>query len=59
MATANNNPLDDLFAVTTSSAEMSPVTSKPAKRGRIKTGHFEVRSSYHFYFFNQEVLAAS
>ena len=38
---------------------VSPVTSKPAKRGRIKTGHFEVRSSYHFYFFNQEVLAAS
>jgi hypothetical protein len=28
-------------------AELSPVTSKPATRGRIKTSHSEVLGSYH------------
>jgi hypothetical protein len=32
---------------------LSPVTSKPASRGRIKTSHSEVSSSYQFFRFEQ------
>jgi hypothetical protein len=28
--------------------KLSPVTSKPASQGRIKTGHSEVLNSYQF-----------
>ena len=38
---------------------MSPVTSKPASRGRIKTSHSEARDSYHFCFLDQGISATS
>jgi hypothetical protein len=37
---------------------MSPSGSKPASDERFKTGHSEVKDSYHFCWFNQVVLAA-
>jgi hypothetical protein len=35
---------------------VSSSESKPARGERIKTGHSEVRDSYHFWFFNQEIF---
>ena len=35
---------------------MSPSGSKPARGERFKTGHSEVRDSYHFWFFNQGIF---
>ena len=34
---------------------LSPSGTRPARGERFKTGHSEVRDSYHFCFFNQEV----
>jgi hypothetical protein len=36
--------------------KLSSSESKPARGERIKTGHSEVRDSYHFWFFNQEIF---
>jgi len=41
------------------SKQVSPVTSKPASRGRIKTSHSEARDSYHFCFLDQGISATS
>jgi hypothetical protein len=38
---------------------LSPSGTKPARGERFKTGHSEVRDSYHFWFFNQGIFAAS
>jgi hypothetical protein len=39
--------------------ELSPSGTKPARGERFKTGHSEARDSYHFWFFNQGIFAAS
>ena len=38
---------------------LSPSGTKPARGERFKTGHSEVWDSYHFWFFNQGIFAAS
>ena len=38
---------------------LSPSGSKPARDERFKTGHFEVKDSYHFWFSKQGISAAS
>jgi hypothetical protein len=40
-------------------AILSPSGSKPARDERFKTGHFEVKDSYHFWFSKQGISAAS
>jgi hypothetical protein len=40
-------------------APVSPSGTKPARGERFKTGHSEVWDSYHFWFFNQGIFAAS
>jgi len=38
---------------------MSSGSLKADNGGHIKTGHFEVKDSYHFWFFKQGVFAVS
>ena len=43
----------------TATPTLSPSGTKPARGERFKTGHSEVWDSYHFWFFNQGIFAAS
>jgi hypothetical protein len=62
MANIAVQSLDVVTAYRVRAAQMgilSPVSSKPAREGRFKTGHSEARDSYHFCFFSQGIFAAS